>query len=396
MRIKKYELVKKAREAMLSAVQIYNNPQITFKSETFITLAVIAWTYLLHAYYGNKGVDYRYYSTGDNGRKKYDKTKYGAYKHWELERCLNEPCCPLDKSTIGNLRFLIGIRHEIEHQMTKQIDNSISAKVLACSINFNFYIKQFFGEPFGVDQDLGLAIQFSPIEAEQKEALYNNEKILGNVKRFISSFEKNLSQIELDDTHYAYRVVFVRVDGKRKNHETDQVIRFISSDSPEAEGLKETIALIQEKEKKKFTSSQIVQMMKDEGYFWFSMGDLTSSWKELKTGRDPYGIWITKYQWMWYENWIPIVKKYCIREDSIRRLDMSENSLLPNQIVKIIQDKGYSRFNNTWLSIWESEMCIDRANPENGHYGKGGKYYWHRSIIESVLLYCSGKRERLK
>ena len=25
---------------MLSAVQVYNNPQITFKSETFITLAV--------------------------------------------------------------------------------------------------------------------------------------------------------------------------------------------------------------------------------------------------------------------------------------------------------------------------------------------------------------------
>lgn len=47
----KTELVKKAREAMLAAVQIYNNPQVTFKAESFITLAVIGWTYLLHAYY---------------------------------------------------------------------------------------------------------------------------------------------------------------------------------------------------------------------------------------------------------------------------------------------------------------------------------------------------------
>jgi hypothetical protein len=42
-------LVKKAREAMLAAVQIHNNPQIDFKSELFIVTSVIAWTYLLHA-----------------------------------------------------------------------------------------------------------------------------------------------------------------------------------------------------------------------------------------------------------------------------------------------------------------------------------------------------------
>ena len=36
----KTELVKKAREAMLAAVQLYNNPQVTFKAESFITLAI--------------------------------------------------------------------------------------------------------------------------------------------------------------------------------------------------------------------------------------------------------------------------------------------------------------------------------------------------------------------
>lgn len=52
----KKELAIKAREAMLSAVQIYNNPNIQFKSETFIVLSIIAWTYLLHAYYKEKGI----------------------------------------------------------------------------------------------------------------------------------------------------------------------------------------------------------------------------------------------------------------------------------------------------------------------------------------------------
>lgn len=53
------ELVRKAREAMLTAVQVYNNPQIDFKSELFIVTTIIAWTYFLHAYYRRKRVEYR-------------------------------------------------------------------------------------------------------------------------------------------------------------------------------------------------------------------------------------------------------------------------------------------------------------------------------------------------
>ncbi|HAT8989627.1 TPA: DUF3644 domain-containing protein, partial [Legionella pneumophila] len=45
----KNELIKKSQEAALAAIQLYNNPLITFKSESFIVLMNIAWTYLLHA-----------------------------------------------------------------------------------------------------------------------------------------------------------------------------------------------------------------------------------------------------------------------------------------------------------------------------------------------------------
>ncbi|HAT8116058.1 TPA: DUF3644 domain-containing protein, partial [Legionella pneumophila] len=47
----KNELIKKSQEAALAAIQLYNNPLITFKSESFIVLMNIAWTYLLHAYF---------------------------------------------------------------------------------------------------------------------------------------------------------------------------------------------------------------------------------------------------------------------------------------------------------------------------------------------------------
>ena len=137
--MKKVELIIKSREAMLAAVQIYNNPQITFKAETFITIVIISWTYLMHAYYANNGIDYRYWNKSKNGKRKvYDRTKHHSYKFWELERCLDDDRCPIDENTKNNLKFLIGIRHEIEHQMTKRIDDSISAKIQACSINYNY------------------------------------------------------------------------------------------------------------------------------------------------------------------------------------------------------------------------------------------------------------------
>ena len=57
----KAELLKKSQEAALAAIKVFNDPLVQFKSETYIVLMVIAWTYLLHAYYRGKGIDYRYF-----------------------------------------------------------------------------------------------------------------------------------------------------------------------------------------------------------------------------------------------------------------------------------------------------------------------------------------------
>src|SRR5690348_5718763 len=88
------ELIKKAREAMLTAVQIHNSPQIEFKSELFIITTVIAWTYLMHAHYRKTGVEYRQVREVGN-RKRFIRTR-GAERHWSLEECLASPSCPLD------------------------------------------------------------------------------------------------------------------------------------------------------------------------------------------------------------------------------------------------------------------------------------------------------------
>ena len=63
---------------------------------------------------------YRYFDQKPHN-KRFHKTKKGSFKFWELERCLDDDSCPITTIPKANLKFLIGLRHEIEHQMTKSI-----------------------------------------------------------------------------------------------------------------------------------------------------------------------------------------------------------------------------------------------------------------------------------
>jgi len=304
----KDELIKKSREAILAAVQIYNNPQITFRAESFITLSVIAWTYLMHAYYRSKGIDYRYFKH-QGKRKRYDKTKSGAHKHWELERCISCSECPIDSATKQNLLFLIGIRHEIEHQMTTRIDEFISAKLQACAINYDYYLTTFFGSKYSVSEDLSLTIQFSSISPQQKEQLLDNQKIVSNVKNFITSFENQLSEDDKVSSRYAYRLLYVPISANREG-QADGVVEFVKPGSELAGEISRV--LVKETEKKKYRPNEIVTMMKREGFPRFTMHNHTQLWQLLKAkdkGKH-YGVNVSK-TWYWYDSWVETVRKHC-------------------------------------------------------------------------------------
>ena len=231
----KSELLTKSREAMLSAVQIFNNPNIQFKSESFIVLSNIAWMYLLHAYYRENGIEYRYFDMV-NIRRRFHRTKKGAYKYWELERCLNNKNSPIDKATASNLRFLIGLRHEIEHQMTNKIDDYLSARFQSCCLNYNHYIKTIFGQQYAIDKHLSISLQFSTINEEQTNKLKEFTDLPKNIATYINNFDENLSDALYNDIRFSYRVFYVPKSANRKG-QADKVIEFIPANSPEAKGL---------------------------------------------------------------------------------------------------------------------------------------------------------------
>ena len=99
--------------------------------------------------------------------------------------------------------------------------------------------------------------------------------------------------------------------------------------------------------------------MHSKGYDWFSVGDMTSFWKNTLKSRDKYGIYVTNNQWMWYENWIPVIEKHCMEIQS--KMDLQTDKVYYSKdIVEEMKKKGYTRFNIWWLNkLWQYELCID-------------------------------------
>ena len=297
------ELIRKSREAALSAIRTYNDPLIRFKSETYIVLMMIAWTYLLHAYYRSKKIDYRYFDQLQK-RRRFHRTKRGAYKYWELERCLSDAACPIDGETQTNLRFLIGLRHEIEHQMSTGLDEFSSSRYQACAVNYNAYLKQLFGPKEGLDAFLGMTLQFAQLEVEQFENT-NPPALPKRLASYVAEFDGSLSSAEFNSPRFAYRVLFTR-KLVNKPGQADRVIEFVDSKSEMAQSIEKEYWVKKEVERPKFRPHEVVTAVQKAGFPKFRrQPDHVDMWK-AEDGKNPgkgYGVMVSG-TWFWYQLWI--------------------------------------------------------------------------------------------
>jgi hypothetical protein len=309
----KNELLAEARQCALNAIQTYNNPLAEFKSETFIVLMMIAWTYLLHAYYRGQNIEYRHYEQGAK-RRRFERTQGGAYKYWQLSKCLSCENCPLEPAIKRNLEFLLGLRHEIEHHRSPILDDYLSGRYQACCVNFNDCIKNWFGGKWGIDDFLSYSIQFVKLTADQVEV--NSavlEDIPSNVCNYIARFDHELSDADLNSPQFAVRFLFTRKTvGKRA--QADHVIEFLSPDSEPAQEINARY-LIKETERRKYLPGQVVAKMQEEGFPGFGVQHHTRLWQRLdgKDSAKGYGAIVAEGTWYWYERWVDVVRDHCVQ-----------------------------------------------------------------------------------
>lgn len=300
----KAELITKSREAALTAIRSFNDPQVSFKSETFIVLMVIAWTYLLHAYYRSKSIEYRYFRQGQK-RRRFDRTKHGSFKHWELKRCLNESRSPIDKHTANNLRFLIGLRHEIEHQMTRSLDSWLSGRYQACALNYNQYLKKLFGKRHGLDHMLSFSIQFIELSQEQVGGARPETNIPQRLRAYIAEFDGSLTHEEYNDERFSYRMLFKRKLVNRPG-QADSVVEFIDPNSELAKTIDKEYWVRKDVERKKFRAKDVVAVAHEAGFTGLNVyGSHVRMWQadDAKNPAKGYGVDV-QGTWYWYQSWV--------------------------------------------------------------------------------------------
>jgi len=309
------ELLIKAREAILLAVQSYNNPTAYFKSEVFIVTAIIAWTYLMHAYYKKEGVDYKIYQDGN-----VKQTRYGADMYWGLGQCLGSQDCPLPQGIKDNLDYLIGIRNEIEHQMTKKIDDRLGPQLHACCLNFNTEIQKLFGKEYAVDKELTFSLQFASFSEKQRQDIAKLEELPDNLSSFITTFNEGLSDVQKEDQAFKIQYFLLEKNVAKKN-KSDQVIEFVKASSDI--GSEANRILFKDREHDKLKPSQVVQLMNDEGFINFSMHQHTKLWQSIgaKEEGKSFGVLLSDNQWYWYNSWVERVREHCNEHADIYRND---------------------------------------------------------------------------
>ena len=286
---------------------------------------VIAWMYLLHAYYHHKRVEYRYYKKGPK-RRKFDRTKSGVFKHWELERCLNDTDCPLDRPTKLNLRFLIGLRHEIEHHRSAGVDERFSGRYLACCLNYERYICGLFGKQHSLGAVAAFTLQFRDL----KTTPTSEETVAplpSNVTKYLQEFDAELSDEDLRSFYFRRRFLYVPVVTSKKA-QADEVIEFVPPNSVLGKKINDTYRQVQlkEVERSKHLPSKIVALMHKEGYPRFNMHCHTQLWKQLD-GKNPgkgYGVLVASTCWYWYDRWVDEVRRHCTENKKLYAVEPKE------------------------------------------------------------------------
>jgi hypothetical protein len=212
---------------------------------------------------------------------------------------------------VRNLDFLIELRHEIEHRSTNRIDDAVSAKLQACCINFNEALKMLFGAQYGLEKRLPIALQFVTFDPGQRSILKKASTLPTNIETMVDAFHSALTEDEQADPNFAYRVVFVPKLGNRASS-SDLAVEFVKSDTDEAREINRV--LLKEVDRRRYTATEVVSLMHDEGFTRFTMGPHTELWKELDAKNPAKGFGrVGDYRntWIWFESWVARVRAHC-------------------------------------------------------------------------------------
>lgn len=289
--------VRKAVEIFKTAILVYNNNMLLTRSETFIVLSIIAWTYLLHARLIREGIA--------PGYKNADGTSIlvdGQEKLWELSYCIDRPEAGISAGEKANLKYLIAIRNAIEHRSAEDINDALQAKIQANALNFLSYAKEKFGTKYDFSHDLAFAIQLQALTLMSPNALKGGAPVAKAIQAVNALLEGPMTQAEFNDPAYSFRVYVVpKVTNNAKK--ADQAVIY----SPVGSDVEVAIKLV---ERPKYRMKEAIKKLLDDYGLTVSSYQFQQAWQlnDLKNSSKGLAVQLGG-QWFWYQEGIDKIKE---------------------------------------------------------------------------------------
>lgn len=289
--------VRKAVEMFKTAVLVYNNNILFTRSETFIVLSIIAWTYVLHARLIGEGIS-PVYKSADGASILID----GQEKLWELSYCIERPEAGLSVGEIANLKYLIAIRNAIEHRSSEDINDALQAKIQANALNFLKYAKEKFGAKYDFSHDLAFAIQLQALTLKSPNVLTGMAPVAKAVAAVNALLEGPMTQAEFNDPAYSFRVYVVpKVTNNAKK--ADQAVTY----SPVGSDVEVAIKLV---ERPKYRMMDAIKKLFDDDGLTVTRYEFQRAWKlnDLKNPAKGLAVQLGG-QWFWYQEGIDKIRE---------------------------------------------------------------------------------------
>jgi len=220
-------ILESSLDSALLAVEIYNKPRTTFRSEGFITMMVIAWTRLFHAHF-NITIGDKYFYKKNNRYELID----GERKAWELATCIKK-YEELDSATESNLNFFIKLRNKIEHRHIdkREVDTLIFGECQSFLYNYETVLIQLFGEDYSINEALVYSLQFSQIRTSTQEKANKSalSKDLSDIVAFVERYRNTLDEAVYNSQEYSIKLI--QIPKITNTNRADAAIEFVKWDA---------------------------------------------------------------------------------------------------------------------------------------------------------------------
>lgn len=233
--------------AALLAVEVYNKPRTTFRSQGYIILMIIAWTRLFHAYF-NKTIGNKYYDKLENGRYKIIN---GERKAWNLNTCIDK-YKKLSEPIKENLLFFIRLRNKIEHRNVndKEVDVSIFGECQSLLNNYENLLIELFGKENAFNESLVFSLQFAHMRL--KEQSQANKRILSDEAReilnYIHNYRSNLNEDVFNSQEFSIKLLLIpKISNTTRNDLSIEFIKWDELNSSDRDMYQKLEVLIKEK-----------------------------------------------------------------------------------------------------------------------------------------------------